>query len=191
MGDFRQKTGKGRRESVNKLYTKTLLYAYPKLTKIVAEIDDVIDRILLTSMENYKPCIDLCEKIMAYKLQKQKIIEIKKMVERALTKLNAKQMDFLDYKYFRLKPKSYHAEYDRTSRAYFRQQIEVIKKMSERFETVGLNSDFFEKECLSIRLFSILFGLVVEQEKKCRKNKSELEKRTKKKANLTVQKKTA
>lgn len=176
---------------MNKLYTKTLLYAYPKLTKIVTEIDEVIDRILLTSMENYKPCIDLCEKIMAYKLQKQKIIEIKKMIERALTKLNSKQMDFLDYKYFRLKPKSYHAEYDRTSRAYFRQQIEVIKKTSERFEMVGLNSDFFEKECLTIRLFSILLALVIENEKKCRKNKTKLEKRTMSKTILTEQKKTA
>ena len=69
--------------------------------------------------------------------------------------------------------------------------IEVVKKMSERFETVGLNSDFFEKECLSIRLFSILLGLVIENEKKCRKNKTELEKRTKKKATLSIQKKSA
>ena len=190
MGDFRKKQAK-EGESVNKLYTKTLLYAYPKLTKIVAEIDDVIDRILLTSMENYTPCVDLCDKIIAYKLQKQKIIEIKGKVERALSKLNVKQLDFLDYKYFRLKPRSYHAEYDRTSRAYFRQQIEVVKKMSERFEIVGLNSDFFEKECLSIRLFSILLGLVIENEKKCRKNKTELEKRTKKKATLSTQKKSA
>ena len=176
---------------MNKIYTKTLLYAYPKLNKVVAEIEDVIDKIVLSSMENYLPCIDLCDKLITYKIQKQKIIQIKEMIDKALSKLNGNQLDFLDYKYFRLKPRSYHAEYDRTSRAYFRKQVEVINKMSERFENVGLTSEIFESECLSIRIFSIFLGLVIEQEKKSRKNKSKKEKRIKPKKLLSEQKKSA
>ena len=176
---------------MNKIYTKTVLYAYQKLDKIVLEIDDVIEKILLTSMQNYLPCLDLCDKIVSLKLQKQKIKDIKEMVEKALSKLNAKQLDFLDYKYFKLKPRSYHQNYDRTSRAYFRQQLEIIKTISERLEAVGLTSDFFERDCLSIRLFSILFGLVIDYEKKCRKNKSKSEKRRNHKINISQEKKPA
>ena len=39
---------------MNKIYTKTLLYAYPKLNKVVAEIEDVIDKTGLNPKDNEK-----------------------------------------------------------------------------------------------------------------------------------------
>ena len=157
---------------MNLYYTKTVLYAYANIEEVKEQIDDFVERKALSSISDYSPCIEQCEKILNFTAQKISLIELKEMVKKALSKLTEFELDCLDYKYFKQKPKKYYIGFDYESRNYFRRQVLLAKKVSTLFERVGLTDKWFEKNCLNTSFFVELLKRVELYEKQSRKNKS-------------------
>lgn len=160
------------------IYTKTVLYAYANIETVKEQIDDFVERKALSSISDYSPCIEQCEKILNFTAQKIALIELKQMTERALSKLTAFELDCLDYKYFRQKPKEYFVGFDYESRSYFRRQVVIANKLSLLFDRVGLTDEWFEKNCLTTSFFVELLKRVEIYETQSKKNKSKKEKQT-------------
>ena len=157
-------------------YTRTILYAYANIDAVKEQIDDLVERRALSSMTDFSPCIEQCEKMLEYTAQKVALIELKGFVDRVLKKRSAYEMDCLEYKYFKRKPKEYFIGFDYESRSYFRKQVRLIKKLGEGFEGVGLTDSWFEKNCLNTTFFKELLRRVESYEAKCNKNKKSVKK---------------
>lgn len=157
---------------MNLLFTKTVLYAYPNLQAVMEQIDELVERKALTSINDFTPCIEQCEKILNFTAQKDVLIDLKIMVEQVLDKLNAFQSDCLEYKYFKRKPKEYFKDFDSTSRGYFRRQNALIKTLSRLFDKAGITDEWFKENCLKMDFFSELLRRVKLLEEQGNKNKS-------------------
>ena len=162
---------------MNIYYTKTVLYAYANIEAVKEQIDDFVERKALSSMSDYTPCIEQCESILNYTAQKIALIELKEYTEKVLKKLSGYELDCLDYKYFKKKPKEYYNDFDCESRGYFRRQVSLVKKISEHFESVGLTDDWFKKNLLTTNFFKELLKRVELQEKQNYKNKAKNQKK--------------
>ncbi len=166
-------------------YTRTILYAYANIDAVKEQIDDFVESKALSSMRDFSPCIEQCEKILEYTAQKVALIELKAFTEKALEKLSSYEMDCLEYKYFKRKPKEYFIGFDYESRSYFRKQVSLIKRLSEYFEGVGLTDVWFEKNCLNTNFFKELLKRVEQYEKECNKNKKKT-KKSQEKSKITL-----
>ncbi len=157
-------------------YTRTILYAYANIDAVKEQIDDFVERKALSSINDFSPCIEQCEKMLEYTAQKVALIELKGFVDRVLKKLSVYEIDCLEYKYFKRKSKEYFIGFDYESRAYFRKQVRLIKKIGEYFDGIGLTDVWFEKNCLNTNFFKELLKRVEGHEAKCNKNKKSVKK---------------
>ena len=153
------------------IYTKTILYAFNHLLSIAEQIDDLVKKKALSSIDNCSPAIMQYDAIVQLTYEKDVVYALKNMCDKALSKLTEEEMKYFEYKFFRNKPKSYFENFDTSSRAYFRKQNSLIKKCSERFEKCGIDNSFFEEKCLMIDFFRQLLKRTEEVEKKSYKNK--------------------
>ena len=167
---------------MNILYAKSILYAYSNLQALMEQIDELVEKKALASMYDFSSAELQCEKILSYTRQKDVLIDLKLIVDKILLKFTKDELDCLDYKYFKTKPKDYFNNVDTQSRAYFRRQIKLAKKFSEKLEIKGVNDKWFKENCLSTDFFKELLKRVVEHETLFRKNKPLKEKNLLKKA---------
>ena len=156
---------------MNLYYAKTVLYAYPNVDVLIEQIDELVERKALYSMNDYSPCEQIAEKILDYTAQKVTLKELKIFVEKVLLKFTEDQLDCLDYKYFKIKPKEYYKDFDFSSRNYFRKQVRLAKKFSEKMDEVGATDEWFKENCLKSDFFRELLKRVYEHEKNSFKNK--------------------
>ncbi len=162
---------------MNIYYTKTVLYAYANIEAVKEQIDDFVERKALSSMSDYTPCIEQCESILNYTAQKVALIELKEIVSKVLKKLSDYELNCLDYKYFKQKPKEFYKDFDCESRGYFRRQVCLIKKIADLFENVGLTDEWFKKNLLTSNFFKEMLKRVEQQEKQNYKNKAKKQKK--------------
>ena len=99
-------------------------------------------------------------------------IRLKEFMDKVVGKLSQYELDSLDYKYFKKKPKEYYIDFDCESRGYFRRQVSLIKKLGSLFDGVGLTDEWFKKNCLNTNFFKDLLKRVENQEKQSYKNKA-------------------
>ncbi len=151
---------------MDKIYTKTILYAYAHLDKVVEQIDELVLKNALSSMTDYSPALNQCERIVDLSMQKETIITLKEKVKKAIGVLSLLELDHLDYKYFKVNPKSYYKNFDSSSRAYFRRQVSLLRKVGLRLEKVGISDSWFIENCLIMNFFVELVRRVKEYEKK-------------------------
>lgn len=156
---------------MNIRYTKTALYAYPNLQAIAEQIDELVEKKALSSMCNYTPALEQCEKIVDFTYQKDVLFALNIYVEEALKDISQLEMDCLEYKYFKRKEKEYFVGFDAESRGYFRRQIRIIKKLSEKLEKAGATDAWFEQNCLQMDFFKELLKRVIEHENSTKKEK--------------------
>lgn len=149
---------------MNLNYAKTILYAYKCLDVIMRQLDELVVKRAVNSMRDLSPCEAQCEKIIALTEQKDLLIDLKLKTKSALEKFTDEEMDCLDYKYFKFKSKEYYADYDFTSRAYFRKQVRVAGKFAKRIENAGITDEIFAKKYLEIDFFRELLKRVIERE---------------------------
>ena len=153
-------------------YAKSVLYAYPNIDSIMEQIDELVEKKALSSMTDFTPALWQYEKILSYTAQKDMFIHLKLTAGKVLSKFTEDELDCLDYKYFKLKPKEYYVNFDASSRAYFRKQVKLAKLFAERLERAGIDDGWFESNCLETDFFKELLKRVIEHEKLSRKNKS-------------------
>lgn len=156
---------------MNVNYAKTILYAYRNLDAIMRQLDELVVKKALSSMNDLSPCETQCEKILSLTSQKDILIDLKIKVGGVVEKFSDEEKDFLDYKYFKAKPKEYYANFDFSSRAYFRKQIRVADKFARKIEKAGITDEYFKSECLSIEFFRELLKRVIERENNFAKQK--------------------
>ena len=156
---------------MNLIYTKTALYAYANLQEVMAQIDDLVERKALLSMSDFSPCIEQCEKIVDLIWQKDTLIELKAFCDRVLSKLTPYDLDCLDYKYFKKKPKEYYVDFDAESRNYFRKQTRLVNLIAKSFDKMGLTDDWFENNALKVNFMIELLRRVKIHEEKSKQNK--------------------
>ncbi len=149
---------------MNVNYAKTALYAYSNLQNIADQIDDIVEKKALSSMCDYSLAITQCERIVEYTQQKDTLFALKIRIDEVLEKLDFEQIDLIEYKYFKRKPKEYFDGFDFESRAYFRKQTRLIERVSELFEKNGTTDEWFEQTCLKIDFFRELLKRTIAHE---------------------------
>ena len=152
---------------MKKIYSKCLLYVYPIFDNLMEQIDGLVEKKALSSMDVFTPCEKQCESILALTAQKDILIEIRLKTEKLLNKLSEEETDYLDYRYFKKKPKEYYSDFDSVSRSYFRKQDKLLFKVALLFEKVGIDDFWFEKNCLEIDFFKELLKRIKKQEQSC------------------------
>ena len=155
---------------MNVYYAKTVLYAYPLVEKIMEELDEIVLRKALSSINDCSPCLEQAEKILSFTAQKDTLIKLKIACENVVENFNQKDKDCLDYKYFKQKPKEYYKDFDYTGRTYFRRQTLIAKRFSHLIEQEGLDDKWFQEKCLTINFIKQLYKRVLLHEKSMVKN---------------------
>ena len=158
------------------LYAKVVLYAYAHLDALAEQIDEIVEKKAFSSSMNFTPALTQFESILDLTYQKDIVFALQLCAKNALESFTEREKDFLDYKYFHLKPKSYYEGFDASSRGYFRTQVRLADKFAKFLEKAGCSDSRFEDECLSIEFFREMLTRVKERENLNRKNKSAQEK---------------
>ena len=172
------------------LYAKAALYSYAHLEAIAEQLDEIVEKKAFSSSMNFSPALNQFEEIIGLTHQKQIIYALKLCLDVALKKFSDREKDFLDYKYFRLKPKEYYKDFDASSRGYFRTQVRLAEKFAECLQKAGYSDERFEEECLSIEFFREMLARVKEKENLSRKNKTAKEKEQIRKVRSLIAKNT-
>lgn len=155
---------------MNIFYAKTVLYAYTNVDAVAEQIDELVEKKALSSMRDFSPCEEQCEKIINLTYSKDVLFELKIFAEKALIAFNDEELKYLDYKYFKKMPKESFIGFDYTSRNYFRKQVRLAEKFAKRLEKFGADDQWFEKQCLKIDFLREMYKRVMESEIKNRKN---------------------
>lgn len=163
---------------MNIYYAKSVLYAYPHIESIMGQLDELVERKALCSINDYSPCVEIAEKILDFTAQKDVFISLKIVADKVLKKFTEDEIDCFDYKYFRQKPKEYFTGFDSESRGYFRKQVKLAKKFSMLLEKAGATDDWFENNCMKMDFFKDMYKRVIEHEKNTLKNKAKKPKKT-------------
>lgn len=141
---------------MDKIFVKVIMLAYPKCEKIIKEIDDLILKKALSSMQDFSPCEEQCYKIVRLMNRKQLLIELKERVDKLLEKLTEEQIKLLEYKYFKRKSKEYFDGLDVKSRMFFRKQDRLIERIGNLLERSGCGDEWFIKRYADWKFFSDL-----------------------------------
>ena len=149
---------------MNIIYAKCILYSYKSLDALMDQIDELVEKKALASISDLSPCELQCEKILSLTNAKDNLINLKIMVERALSKFTDVELDYFDYKYFKKKPKEYYKDFDTTDRNYFRTQIKLAERFATRIEKAGADDAWFIDNCLSTDFFKMVYKNVLEKE---------------------------
>jgi hypothetical protein len=88
-----------------------------------------------------------------------------------LSKLTPYDLDCLDYKYFKKKPKEYYVDFDAESRNYFRKQTRLVNLIAKSFDKMGLTDDWFENNALKVNFMIELLRRVKIHEEKSKQKK--------------------
>lgn len=168
-------------------YTKVLLTTYPHIEKLIAQIDELVEKKALAAFSDYSPCLEIAEKILNYTNRKDLLISIKLTTEKIFLKLTEEELELLDYKYFKKKPKEYYIDFDYESRGYFRKQEKLLQKVSAIYDQADFNDQWFKKNCLKIDFFVNMLRRVLGHDQNMRKNKAKKKAVAKKKIKAVVQ----
>ena len=145
-------------------YEKVLLYAYPHLEDLARQIDKLVLKRALGSFSNYTSCESQCETILGMSDQKVRLLALKTRLDEILTCLTEYEMELLEYKYFKRKPKSSFCDFDSTSRQYFRRQLKLTEKISFLLNRSGMTEKWFNENYLDIDFMKLLLKRVIEYE---------------------------
>lgn len=145
---------------MDKIFVKVIMFAYPKCEKIIKEIDELILKKALSSMQDFSPCEEQCYKIVHLMNKKQLLIQLKGRVDKLLEKLTEEQIKLLEYKYFKRKGKEYFAGLDVKSRMFFRKQERLVNRIGVLLERSGVSDEWFIKNYADWKFFSHLITRV-------------------------------
>lgn len=158
-------------------YVKTLLTTYPRIEKIVEQIDELVFKRAISSFSDFSPCIEIAEKILALSQRKKVLVELKRACDSVFNKLTIDEYDLLDYKYIKRKPKEYYKDFDYSSRSYFRGQNNLVKKIASLFFIHGIDDDWYINNCLDDDYFKNTLKRILNHDSNMNKNKSSRKKK--------------
>lgn len=128
-------------------YEKTLLSVYKSLDGVINQMEHIIKQKARNSYYDYTPCEIQAENILKIVNARFDLIELKNLIEEAVSKLNETNKLLITFKYFKIKP---NFEFDHTSRNYFRKQIKALNSFSIVLKSLGFNEKQFESKYLTM-----------------------------------------
>ena len=86
---------------MNVIFAKTALYAYPNIMAITEQIDELVEKKALCSMNNFSPAIEQFNKIVGLTEQKKIMFALKLYIDDVIANFTKDELDCLEYKYFK------------------------------------------------------------------------------------------
>jgi hypothetical protein len=142
-------------------YVRTVLYAYPQLRGIENGYKDHISNQAILSHDGRVATEKLMIYLMEETKRKEKVAELKSLVDRAIENLTLQEQLLLDTRYFgkadtvkrifaAVKAGVAQGKYAKvkpwTRRTYFRRQDKLLKKIAQRLTALGLTENTFLDE---------------------------------------------
>ncbi len=158
---------------MNTLYTKVLLYAYPSIESLIDQIDELVDKKAVSSMDACLSCQEICHSIIALIKEKDLYLDLMVILDEIFENLTEEEMKCIEYKYFRIRDKEWVSDFDYSSKQYFRKQNRILDKIRSRLVKKGLDDTAFKEKFLSVKFFKSLLHGVKEREKTLFKNRKE------------------
>lgn len=160
---------------MNTLYTKVLLYAYPNIESLIDQIDELVEKKAITSMDSTLPCIEICNSMISLIKEKDLYLDLMVTLDGIFEGLTEYEKMCIEYKYFLVRDKQKFANFDYVSKQYFRSQNKILEKVRKRLEKKGYDDVFFKEKYMPIKFFKALLRGVKEREKYINKNKKKIE----------------
>lgn len=129
-------------------YQKVLLYVYPRIERIVRDIDGMV-RAQAYAVSGTESGERVAERIAEYICVKGSFLYLKERLEEMLSRLNKEELYMLEYKYFRRRKKlkgefcGYALDYN--ERTYFRRQARLSDKLNASLLREGMNEAWFSE----------------------------------------------
>lgn len=119
---------------------KTLLYSYPSFDGITEATDRLVYYKALSSYkDNAKTCNQMNE-IAALNERAARVVWAKGIIDKLLNELTPFERQLIEYKYFN---REQGVGFDTSSRAYFRKQLRLEKKITAALAYLKPNEDWF------------------------------------------------
>lgn len=131
---------------MKELYTKTLLYSFPKISSHIKSIEEQSIKIGFNSI--WHGTFETIERMYYLYEEKRLLYKIERVINLIQSRLPPERINLLEYKYFRTDNSKPDEDFDYTSRCYFHRQKSLLKRLSLCFDLCGFTDEFFEKECL-------------------------------------------
>ena len=147
-------------------YGKAMLNSYKGLDSVIKQIENLIVKKARGSFYSLNSTITLSNELISLSEVRLDLIELKEVVEEALSKINNEDRILLEYKYFNIIPKD--ENFDHTSRNYFRKQIKAINRFNLKLQSLGYTEEWFFKKYLKIAFINGAYQKAVSEEGKKR-----------------------
>ncbi|MBO5713578.1 MAG: hypothetical protein J6R88_05215 [Clostridia bacterium] len=144
-------------------YEKTIIASYNALMPLCTQLETVIKQKAKNSYYNYSPCYNQANEILKLVEVRLDLLELKSLIDEALSKLSFEDSFLIKYKYLGVKP---DFEFDHTSRNYFRKQVKAIEKFKKALVSIGVTEEWFTKRYLGIAYFKCLDKKIKNEEGK-------------------------
>ena len=127
-------------------YQKVLLFVYPRIGKIVRDIDGMVEA-QACAVSGSESGERVAERIAGYICVKGSFLFLKERLEEMLSRLTKEERYMLEYKYFRRRKKlqgefcGFTLSYN--ERTYFRRQARLADKLNASLLREGMNEMWF------------------------------------------------
>lgn len=127
-------------------YEKVLLRGYAIVEKVIAGIDDLVERRALASFWSRESCESVAEKILALTETKGELLILREKLGKSLRALGKEDLELIAFRYWKIVPK--REGFEHVSRNYFRKQKRALRRFSDELIRRGMTSDWFDEYCM-------------------------------------------
>lgn len=121
---------------------KTLLYSYPSFDEVIKATDKLVYYKALSSYKDNLKTYDQMNEIVFLNERSARIVWVKGIIDKLIAELTPFERQLVEYKYFHIKQGE---DFDSTSRAYFRKQLKLEKKIDKKTAYLAPDEEWFMK----------------------------------------------
>ena len=122
---------------------KIILSSYKNLDKVISAIDESVIEACVGSYKDKRRVEKIFEDILKKIERKNKLLELKRKVDKVFSLLSDEEKDLLFCKYLDISPKT---PFNFSLRTYFRKQANLLEKLDRYFSYIGINDENFFKD---------------------------------------------
>lgn len=151
-------------------YEKVLLRGYAIVEKVIAGIDDLVERRALASFWSRESCESIAEKILALTETKGELLILRENLGKALRALCKEDLELIAFRYWKIVPK--REGFEHVSRNYFRKQKRALRRFSDELIKRDMTPDWFDEYCMRFGFIRSIAHSQTGEEKKARSAKN-------------------
>ena len=123
--------------------TKIILSSLENFDRVIFAIEEEIDERCLRSYDFRTPSSLFAEEILNLIDRKERLILLKKKVDKVISLLSSEEKDLLYCKYCGILPDK---PFGFSLRTYFRKQVKLFEKLDEYLSFIGISDERFKEE---------------------------------------------